>query len=203
MRPSQTWMCPIPALLKHSQDYHQSSTKFQCVRHCCLQASPGLRLTIRRPGVEQSWKLNLSEKVQSSWSFANLSLPLLCFSLMKGFFYLCTTWALPIGACFEPSPQLPFAFAVSFYRSLDVIRQLLSDIGMSWWSSRSVESRFRLMPVCSFVVPNVCSLTLFLWTAVFQILRMEATWHSLSVKPELNPFFPSIKIFLFNSFGMV
>ncbi len=68
-----------------------------------------------------------------------------------------------------------------FCKSLDVILQLLSDIQMSWQSSRSVESRF---------CPQLCCphcLKLDLWTAVFEILRMK----------------PSFKTFLFNSFGMV
>lgn len=54
-------------------------------RHCGLWASPG-KMT--------SWKLDYSEMTtllpsstdQFLWSLANLSLALLCFSLMKGFF---------------------------------------------------------------------------------------------------------------------
>lgn len=38
---------------------------------------------------------------------------------------------------------------------------------------------FRPLPFSSFVVHNVFCLTLFLWTAVLEIWRMEETWHSL------------------------
>lgn len=152
-----------------------------------LDASPGLHLTIRQPGVGRSGKLDSSEKmtllrssVVQSWFFANLSLALFCFSLNMGFF-LDLTWALPLGSLFQTVVSMHFnpAAICLFFGSLNVMLWLLSDIQISGLLSRSVESCFHSLPVCSFVVPNVCGLTLFLWTAVSNILRVEATWCSL------------------------
>ena len=64
MRPSQRRICPIPALLKHPQIITDPPPNFTVgARHCGLYASPGFHLTIRRSGVGQSWKLDLSEKM--------------------------------------------------------------------------------------------------------------------------------------------
>ncbi len=157
MHPSQRQMCPNPALLKHPQVITDPLPNFTVsARHCGLWASPGLHRTIRWPGVGQSWNLDSSEKmtllqsstVQSLWSFANLSLALLCFSPMKGFFFkLCPVprslfWTI-LAVHFTPA-----AICHSFCRSLDVILWLLSDIWMSWQSSWSAESPFQPLPVC-------------------------------------------------------
>ncbi len=129
--------------------------------------------------------------------------------LMKGFFLALHDLSPAPRSLFRAVLAVhftPAAICHSFCRSLDVILRLLSDIWMSWRSSRSVETHFRPLPVCSFVVPNVCCLTLFLWTAILEILRMEATWHSLypsASKARIEPFFSSLKTFLFNSFGTV
>ena len=84
----------------------------------------------------------------SAWLFASLS-P--------------ATWSLfwtVLAVHFTPS-----TICHSFCRSLDVILRLLSDNWMNWRLPRSVESRFRPLTVCSFVVLDVCCLTLFLWTS--------------------------------------
>ncbi len=63
-------------------DHHQFSTKFH-------SGCETLWLAVQVLGKADNWthKMNLlqSSTVQSLWSFANLSLTLLCFSLMKGF----------------------------------------------------------------------------------------------------------------------
>ncbi len=88
----------------------------------------------------------------------------------RALFLLCMTAALPLRACFKTVLAVhftPAAICHSLCRSCDVILRFVSDIRMSWWPSRSVESRFHPLLVCSFVVvPNVCSLTLFLWQAI-------------------------------------
>lgn len=71
------------------------------------------------------------------------------------FFELCMTSTL-FRTILVMHLQPPFAI---FCTSLDAILWLLSDIQGSWWSFHSMESRFRLLPVCDFVVPNVCCLT--------------------------------------------
>ncbi len=131
--------------------------------------------------------------------FANLSLALLCFSLMKGFFLALHDFSSASRSLFWTILAMHFTQAAvchSFCRPLDVILWL-SDIQMSWRLSRSVESHCRPLQVWSFVVPNVCSLTLFLWTAVFEILRIEVAWRSLypsASKVELKPSFHHSKL---------
>lgn len=120
--------------------------------------------------------------VQSLWSFSWL------------FF------ALPLRASFEPfspctSPQLPFAIVF--------VGHLMSFYGcwvtFEWVDGHPGQWRgFRPLPFSNFVVPNVFCLTLFLWTAILEILRMEETWHSLypsASKARIEPFF-----FLLNAF---
>ena len=197
---------PDSSLAEASPDHHRFSSKFYT--GCNTLWLVRLRLTIRRPGVGQSWKFD-SEKltllqssmVQSLWSFANFSLALLWLSLMKGFFLALYDLSPASRSRFRTVLAVhftPAAFCHSFCRSLDVILRLLTDIRISWRSSWSVESRFCPLPVWSFVVPKVCCLTLFLWTAVLEILRMEATWRSLypsASKARFAPFFPHSKLF--------
>lgn len=53
-----------PALLKHPQIITDPPRNFTVgARHCGRYTSPGLYLTIRRPGVGQSWKFDSSEKI--------------------------------------------------------------------------------------------------------------------------------------------
>ncbi len=116
---------------------------------------------------------------------------LLCFSLMKGFLYLCTTSALLVGACFEPSTQL--LFAILF------IGHLMSSDNVEWHWNQLV-----VIPVSGVIFPDCQFVELLYpmfaaWPCFYEwlseILRMETTWHWLSVKPELNPFFPHSNIF--------
>lgn len=95
-----TKICPYFRLIEAAPDHHHSSTKFTVgTRHCGFCGtviSPSLCLTIRRPGGEKCWKLELSDKmtllqsstIQALCSQAYLSLSRLCFSLKKDFFSL-------------------------------------------------------------------------------------------------------------------
>ena len=65
---------------------------------------------------------------------------------------------------------------------------------MSWRSSWSVECRFRPLPVCSVVVPNVCCLTLFLKeTGLQNELRMLKEERTKQEK-EINQLKETIKL---------
>ncbi len=191
-------MCPIVALWKHLQIITDSPPNFT------VGGSPAHCLTVRWPDVGQCWKLDSSEKIILLQSFTVLSLVLICFSLIKGFFQFCMTSALSLGACSElsslcTSPYHPITICYSFCRSLDVILWLLIDIWMSCRSTRSVESNFRHSAGLYLCCPHCLQLDL-------DILRLKATWVSLypfSSKARMEPFFSSIKISLFSSFAMV
>ncbi len=141
----------------------QSSLIFHQISQCRPH------ITIRQWGVGQSWKLNSYSSPLRSTPYGILQTSP-CLLLTKGF-------VLALHDC-SPAPKslfktvlavhfTPAAICHSLCRSCDVILRFVSDIRMSWWPSRSVESRFHPLLVCSFVVvPNVCSLTLFLWQAI-------------------------------------
>lgn len=57
MCPLQNKICPIPALLIHTQIITNPPTNFTMgIRHCVLWAPPGLCLAIRWPGDRKSFK---------------------------------------------------------------------------------------------------------------------------------------------------
>ncbi len=119
-------------------DHHQSSTKFH-------SGCETLWLAVQVLGKADNWthKMNLlqSSTVQSLWSFANLSLTLLCFSLMKGFCLALHNSSPASMSLSRTILSVHFTPAVCHYFCL-LMSWLLSDIQMSWRSSQSVESHY-------------------------------------------------------------
>lgn len=144
---------PLSILVKTSHGW--SFTNFTVSVTCC-----GFKASQSDDG--RSWKLDSSEKVtllQSStlWSLANLSLALMCFSLIKEvFFKRYMTTILTRGACFQL-----------------FVGHLMSPCLMIIL----VSGEF-FAPLASLLL-NVCCSSLLFRTAIFESLRLEDTRCSL------------------------
>lgn len=159
MWPSQRWICLSPALLSRPW------TITECPPNIAVAWRP---LQMTRCWAKRKILIIREDELPAGPIFMillQLSLALLCFPLMKGF--------LLVLEDLSYAPRNLFQIVLTVHMIchhfnwwLNVILPLLSDIWTFWQPSRSVESHFHALLVCSFVVADVCCLTLFLWNVV-------------------------------------